>query len=798
MPGNFLAKYLPRSRQQDAFIMNGGVHHGAKTVPTHKGSNATNITTSSSLDDPETPSDPAQVKFFPNSGSQRSARNCFRRWTKKEKYLLLLSAFLFLLCIVFIVVAFTRDLQFRDQLRRNTTSKVCMSKNCVNTAAQIMWGMDFTADPCEDFFQYACGQWNKKHVIPEEKPSYSTFDKVHDDVQIILRALLEEPKTPKDSGAIVKAKILYKSCLNTSQIEEKGDQPIRDVIKEVGGWPVIDNAWSQDDFVLEDVLGKMRGKYGLPVFFNCAVGADDKNSTVNILQMDQAPFGLPSKEYYIHPDHVQHRLAYRKLMQDVATYLGASGPSVKPQLDALMEFETKLANVSRPMEERHDTGALYHKMTVRELQKLIPRFNILQYLRGFLTNNITEDEPIVVFASPYIQSAVTITAETDKRTVANYITWRLVMELVPEMSEVFQQAYNQYKQAISGVKRKPIRWIKCVEFLNDRMGMVVGALFIRDNFKKESKDTALEMIHNIREAFNELLEENEWMDTKTKEFAKEKANAMNERIGYPDFIADPVQLDARYEGLQVIEDNHFQNLLNLLMFDSQRKISRLRQPVDRVNWEQDPVVVNAFYNPNANDIVFPAGILQPSFYSSNFPRSLNYGGIGVVIGHEITHGFDDKGRQYDKNGNMKQWWDDNTIEAFRDKAQCFIEQYSQYKLEQINEYMNGKMTQGENIADNGGLKQSYRAYRKWVEKNGEEPPLPGIGLNHDQLFFLNYAQIWCGKMRDEEALRKIRTSLHSLGSIRVFAPLSNSREFSKAYNCPEGSKMNPEHKCSVW
>ncbi|KAI0216966.1 hypothetical protein LSAT2_031116 [Lamellibrachia satsuma] len=199
-----------------------------------------------------------------------------------------------------------------------------------------------------------------------------------------------------------------------------------------------------------------------------------------------------------------------------------------------------------------------------------------------------------------------------------------------------------------------------------------------------------------------------------------------------------------------------------------------------------------------NDIVFPAGILQSLFYSAHFPKSLNYGGIGVVIGHEITHGFDDKGRQYDKNGNLRQWWNNNTIFAFRKRAQCIVDQYSNYKLEPFGLQIDGKNTQGENIADNGGLKESFRAYRKWVERNGEEAPLPGMNLTHNQLFFLNYAQIWCGIMRGEEALHKVRTSVHSPGPIRVLGPLSNSPSFSKAYNCPLGSRMNPHHKCGVW
>ncbi|XP_059174583.1 neprilysin-1-like isoform X2 [Physella acuta] len=686
-----------------------------------------------------------------------------------------------------------------EQLRRNSTSNVCMTKECVTTAAQIMSGMDFTAQPCEDFYQYACGMWNKKYVIPEDKATFGTFEKLYDELLIIMRALLEDHKRPEDSDATMKAKLFYRSCINFTISAVDGRKIVDDLINELGGWPILDDRWSSEGFNLARTLAKVRlmDTGSMAAFLLSAVGADDKNSSVNIIQLDQGNFGMPSKEYYLLPNHSEHKLAYSRFMKKVIEFLGGKGPDLTQKVEAILEFETKLANASRPNEERHDTGALYDKKTIRDFQKLMPGFDLMTYLTHLIPDPITEEEPLVVFATTYFQDALKVVQETDVRTVANYLVWRVIMNLAPEFSEPILKASNDYKLVIQGVKKDQVRWKKCVESANEKLGMIVGAMFIRDNFKKESKDTALEMIHNIREAFNDLLEENDWMDEKTKEFAKEKANAMKERIGYPDILTDSKQLDSKYESLKLTED-YVHNVKHIIEFSARKLMSKLREPVNKTNWEQDPVVVNAFYSPNANDILFPAGILQPSFYSATFPKSLNYGGIGVVIGHEITHGFDDKGRQYDKNGNIKQWWDNRTIDAFRQRAQCFIDQYSNFKLEQINEYMSGKISQGENIADNGGLKQSYRAYRKWVEKNGEEPALPGIGLSHNQLFFLNFAQIWCGLMRDEEALRKIRTSAHSLGPIRVFGPLSNSKEFSQAYGCPLGSKMNPVHKCSLW
>ncbi|XP_046381233.1 neprilysin-1-like [Haliotis rufescens] len=735
--------------------------------------------------DVEKGDDPTLLGFLPRMSVQEVPASW---WTSREKYLMAVCTLLFLACIAFIAVAFTRSEE----------SKHCLTADCIKTASQLMDMMDVTVNPCEDFYQFACGQWDKTYVIPEEKSSFNTFEKLHDELQIILKGLLEEYPTPHDCEATLKAKVLYRSCINVSQVERVGDTPLREVLESLGGWPLIDASWDPSTFDLEVLLGKLRGKYNAPVLMDILVSADDKNSSVNILQIDQPKLGMPSREYYLQAEDKVYFHAYYKYMLDVAHLLGADMHKAQDELHEVLEFEIKLANVTKPQSERHDTGAIYDKMTIKELQQVTPTFDWVRYFNLFMPYPITEQEPVVVFAAEYLHDMFNTVMETDRQTVVNYIMWRVILNFAAELTESYQHVGRQYRRVLQGVKRDKIRWQKCVEYVNKRMGMAVGSMFIRDNFKKESKDTALEMIHDIREAFNELLEENHWMDEITKSFAKEKANAMNERIGYPDFIKDSKKLDEKYSLLQFDAQQYFRNILRVEEYSAINMMRKLREPVRKDTWEQDPAVVNAFYNPNRNDIVFPAGILQPLFYSRHFPKSLNYGGIGVVIGHEITHGFDDKGRQYDKDGNLKQWWDEDTIQAFRNQAQCMINQYSGYKLEQIGMYLDGKNTQGENIADNGGLKQAYRAYRKWVQEHGEEQLLPGIGLSHNQLFFLNYAQIWCGKMRDEEALHKIRTAVHSPGPLRILGPLSNSLDFAEAYNCPIGSRMNPTKKCSVW
>ncbi|XP_064642955.1 neprilysin-1-like isoform X2 [Lineus longissimus] len=546
------------------------------------------------------------------------------------------------------------------------------------------------------------------------------------------------------------------------------------------------------------MLTKLRKEYNAPIFIESFVAADDKNSTVRILQIDQAGLGFPSRDYFLETKRSDHVEAYVKYMTSVAVLLGADKARADREFAEMLKFETELANITMTQTEKQDTGALYMKMTLRELQQKVPEIQWLYYFNGLVEEELDENEKVVLFALKYFKKLGKLLKSTPKRTLANYLLWRVTMGFAPELTEPYQLVKNQYIKVLQGVSRDKVRWQKCVEFVNERMGMAVGAMFLRDNFKKESKVVALEMISDIRDAFNEILFEADWMDDETKMVAKEKADAMNERIGYPDFITDPVELDKTYEKLSVEVDHYFKNILAVEKYDAERNTAKLRKPVEKGKWEQDPAVVNAFYNPNANDIMFPAGILQPLFYSQYFPKSLNYGGIGVVIGHEITHGFDDKGRQYDKNGNLRQWWNNETIEAFRKRAECIVDQYSQFTIEPFGLKMNGRITQGENIADNGGLKEAFRAYKKWVSLHGMEPLLPGIKLSHNQLFFLNYAQIWCGNMRGQEALHKIRTSVHSPGQLRAIGPLSNSDEFADAYSCPKGSKMNPVRKCSVW
>ncbi|XP_065200179.1 neprilysin-1 isoform X2 [Planococcus citri] len=678
--------------------------------------------------------------------------------------------------------------------------RICLTQECVKTAAFLLTGMDQSVDPCDDFFEYACGMWNKIHVIPEDRSSITTFEVLADQLQHVLRRLLEEPINNRDNSATRKAKMVYKSCINTSEIKLNGEKRMKELVNSFGGWPVADKRWtSRANFSMEELLGQLKKELNEGILFEVWVGPDDKNSSLHVIQMDQLQLGLPGRDYFLKNTSDGTLTAYYNYMVTVATLYGADQQDAVKEMKDVLDFEIRLASITVPETDRQDTSEIYTKLTLSELKTKVPEINWSQYFYQILFTMLKDDEPIVFYSLPYYIKLNKVLATTNHRVVQNYAIWRLLMNnILPHMTNGYQQACLAFKKVLLGISSERNRWSQCVEWTNKRLGMAVGALFIQENFNPDSKESAVEMIRNIREAFNELLDENEWMDEETKKLAREKAEAMNERIGYPEILTQFEELDVEYQKLNVTHQHFFRNMFNVLQFECSRNMDKLRKPVDRDKWTTEPAVVNAFYSPNKNDIVFPAGILQPFFYSKYFPKSVNYGGIGVVIGHEMTHGFDDRGRLFDKSGNMKEWWNNATIQAFKKQIQCIINQYSDYKIDEINLYLNGHLTVGENIADNGGLKQSFRAYQKYVERFGDEPLLPGLNLTHEQLFFLNYGQIWCGSMRPEEALAKLRSSSHSPGKFRVIGPLSNSHDFAKAFDCPPNTRMNPTKKCVVW
>ncbi|KAK1121028.1 hypothetical protein K0M31_010810 [Melipona bicolor] len=723
-------------------------------------------------------------------------------------------------------------------LRRSPFNHFCviaahtLFKKQIFAAAKIMLKyMDRGADPCEDFYQFACGNWARHNPIPKDKAAYDTFEMIRESLDSVLKELLEDP-TPKGlelntDDATAKAKYLFQSCMNYGELffsnflccsemaaswlsifltrymwleilEQRMERPLIQLLDELGGWPILRPDWDPEKFDWLLLVAQLR-LYNNDILISEWVAPDIKNSDQYVIQFDQTSLGLPTRDYFLQPSNTIYLKAYKNYLIKISTLLGASLQNATTDADELIEFETKLAKITSSPDERRNVSELYQRMSIGELRTLVPQINWHRYLTIVLARPTNVSEPVVVYALQYIQDLVNLLSKTSPRTIANYLLWRFVRHRVNNLDDRFQEAKQKFYYILFGREQAPSRWKNCVAQVNSNMGMAVGSMFVKKYFDEKSKNDTLAMTREIQRSFRELLNQTIWIDDETKELATEKVNAMLLRIGYPDFILQPELLNERYKDVVIRPDKYFENTLNILQHLTRVEQDRLGSPVNKTLWNTAPAVVNAYYSRSKNRIMFPAGILQPPFYHRYFPRSLNYGGIGVVIGHEITHGFDDKGRLFDKDGNLHRWWKDEAIYGFHERAQCLIDQYSHYIVSEVGMQIDGMNTQGENIADNGGIKQAFRAYERWLRTNGDaDETLPGLNASGKQLFFLNFAQVWCGSMRPEATRNKLKTAVHSPGKFRVIGTLSNSEDFAEVFHCPLGAPMNPVNKCSVW
>lgn len=639
--------------------------------------------------------------------------------------------------------------------------------------------MDFSANPCDDFYQYACGNWEKVNPIPKDKADYDTFEMLREILDTELNALLADNDGLIYSDSMVlsaeqKAKYLYQSCMNGELLEGRKLEPLLDLLESFGGWPVLSGAaWNESAFDWLEMAGKLR-RYNNDVFLMQWVGPDATNSDENIIQFDQTSLSLPTRDYFLQPSNLLYLEAYQDLIAEVIRLCGAT-PNQSVQVAAeMVQFETKLAAITVEPQARVNVTHLYLRLTVEQLYESIPEIDWQRYLHIVMDQKIDLNETVVIFAMDFMNELVKLLNETDSRTIANYMMWRFVRNRINSLDDRFAEAKQQFYNTFVGRERAPPRWKTCVNQVNANMGMAVGSMFVQKYFDETSKRDTLSMAQELQTVFRQILNETDWLDDKTKIAADIKLNRMTLNIGYPDFILNQTELNAKYADLNIHPAKYFENILNVLLHVTRSDQRKLREKVDRRIWHTTPAIVNAYYSRNKNQIVFPAGILQPPFYHRHLPRSFNFGGIGVVIGHEMTHGFDDKGRYFDQNGNIKRWWSGIAIESFNRRADCLVSQYGNYKMNEIGGVaVNGASTQGENIADNGGIKQAYRAYEQWLQQHCqtseclEREQLPGLNVTNRQLFFLNFAQIWCGVMRPEATKNKIKTSVHSPAKYRV-------------------------------
>ncbi|XP_052760153.1 membrane metallo-endopeptidase-like 1 isoform X1 [Mya arenaria] len=686
---------------------------------------------------------------------------------------------------------------------------VCLTEGCVMAAARVRAAMNPTADPCADFYQFSCGGWLKTNVIPEDKSSFGSFYKIRDDVDIIVKGVLEAENKPEDPQIVRKARNYYKICMNEKKVEDLGLTYLLHYLETLDGLPALGprpgGRWNKASFDIVNLMVKARKGVDLIPLIDIGVMQDDKKPTNYILYVDQPDLGMPSRDYYLKERNDTMLMAYQTLMKDFMVAIGVDETTASQDAQDVVDMEIELANITIPKEERRDPEKMYNKMTVTELTQNFTDVDWMRLVSGTFKHigiTLPTTEPVVAVAPAFLEKIGSLLHKYPARTLATYVLLQRTVGKTFYLPEMFRAIKQKYNKVLSGTATVPARWQSCAGSVKSAMPEVVGRLFVQEAFKEDAKKDVLMLVDKLREAFKEMIDGLPWMAYTTKQTAKEKANFIDPRIGYQDLVYKDAALEEKYENVTIDVEDPLKTLVNIGEAGVVETLQKLRKTYDKSEWHMSPATVNAYYMSGVNSITFPAAILQPPFYSKDQPAYLNFGGIGYVIGHEITHGFDDRGRLYDKFGNLESWWSEQDTERFKERAQCIIDQYDGFVVPGTgNMTINGINTQGENIADNGGIKESFWAYRKWVESargGREEEKLPGLDYTPNQLYFLNAAQVWCGKMRDSAKIERIRTDPHSIMDYRVYGPLQNFDEFSRAWQCPEGSYMNPRKKCSVW
>lgn len=741
-------------------------------------------------------------------------RKCawWNRRSPSERCLVVICVLLLLTCTALVIVNIITESRLR--LAEDIATGICHSKECIKAAARILERLDHSTEPCDDFYNFACGNFLNRHTVPDDHYLRSTMQTMQDDMYVTLKKLIEYPQSSNDSEAIIKVKRLYTSCMNTSSIEDGSVKVLLGLLADwgIGEWPILNPRWNKTSIDLEWRLAMLH-VHDVKPFFSTFVAPDDRNSSVYLLHVNAGgPFLNP--QYFLNtsdPDYVRYVLSYKNLIAETVRLLRMQEAGVKKDIDDMLEFEVEFANISQedPFDSMNDTSTVdddfvFNKINVSILEEMVPeiKWNVLiDYIFDYIGLSDKVDLSIVVHCEKYLRHLVVLLNRTPPRTVANYITWRFVMKYLPYLDIHFRRLYYDFRREVPVRAEERTffaRWKECVHLATEGFGMALASLYVKQEFNEEMENEIKFLISSLKESFIKGVHKQTWLDHDTKVMCEEKVTSMGNKIGFPRYILDPLQLDADYTGLDIAEDHFLDNILKINRYEEIKDLSKITRTVDKErDWFVQPLVVNAYYEGSGNTVIFPAGILRKPIFTPDRPKYLNYGMLGVIIGHEITHGFDNNGRKYDKAGNFTQWWSDEIVEKFKEQVSCYIEQYSQLPIDMVGQNVNGNQTLDDNICDNSGLAQAYRAYRHYVSHHGEEPRLPGISYSNVQVFFLQYAQLWCEILSKEANERYIKDS-HSPGKYRANIPLMNFPEFSSAFQCPAGSPMNPTKKCKLW
>jgi len=699
--------------------------------------------------------------------------------------------------------------------KKSADEKYCLSAGCVKAAADLIDIIDEDVDPCDNFYDFACGKLIESTVIPEHKSKIGSFDTVRDRLNQRLKKLFEGEVEEGEPAVFQSVRNLYKSCMDQDHIDENARTDVLELVSKLGGWPVLGDDFKADDFAWHKLMGVANAVgYSTGMVISVGIGSDADDSTKRMMEIDQASLGL-DREYLIKGFEDKDVQAYYRYMVDAAIYLGAEKENAESELKESLMFELDLAELTMKREDRRNKTALNNKMKLSEVATLYD-LDWVQITNDQLENpeegGMVASEIVNVAVPKFLKDVKQLIAKTDPKVVRNYMMWRYVMGSFGYMNEEARDITLEYSKVLSGTTTQPPRWETCVKrtaglsgslyWYEGSLTIAVGSMYARKHFPLDKKNIADEMVTKIKKEFKIMLDELSWMDEPTRKEAHKKVDTMSPWIAYAKEILDNDLINEFYEGLEINEESFINNHLTLKKFINYYYNKEFRNPVDKKSWKTHggAAIVNAFYSPSENSIQFPAGILDGLFFQADRPSYMNYGAIGMVVGHEVTHGFDDTGSQRDGEGNLNDWWTPLSKKNYLEKTQCVIDQYGNFTVDIEGEFLNlnGINTQGENIADNGGYKEAIRAYNRLTEEYGEEPRLPGLNYSNRQLFWLSGASIWCNAIRPATLKSRVLTDPHSPGRFRVNGSFRNLKEFSQDWNCPSGSNMNPVKKCSVW
>ncbi|CAF1238982.1 unnamed protein product [Adineta steineri] len=682
-------------------------------------------------------------------------------------------------------------------------NELCVTPYCFKAAKYLIEGIDETVDPCVDFNQFGCGTYIKNNRIPDDSTTTDFLQtQLSDNIVDILTSL--PPNDTNEPKAIINARNLYHSCINEQYIEDEGISLILSLINnEFGGWPIRQNSSDDSTFDISNLLLKVR-KYQNNIVFGIGTSVDDTNSTEYVLTIGQGDLGLGEREYYMSESKIT--VAYRRYMFDLASILSNDTSTIEQDVNDIYEFEKQIGKCYRTTGEQQQRPNARIRTTVGKLrQQLNTTFDFTKYLTSaYASANVTlmDSDIVIVEGMDYLYNVSSIIEQVSPRILQNYVIWRFMMHIIDTLPKRFRTIRDNFEHVFHGTTDEQARTAICGSFVNEHMGFAISKLYIKKYFDDNIRNQVFEMVTNIIKAFIDMLENSTWMDSMSKNKAIEKALAIDVQIGYPDYLASDnvTQLEMQYADY-VFGSSFMNNTLKLLQIKAKEEFQLLRKHVDRKAWDYSPpTTVNAWYGPSKNQITIPAGILQMPFFHKDAPKYLNYGGIGVVIAHEIAHGFDDSGRQFDKDGNKIPWWTDETVEKFIERKTCIVDQYNNFTVPNLNINANGDKTQNEDIADNIALRVAFYAYQKSIQANpNADKRLPGLSkYSPTQMFFINYAHIWCEKMTDSSARGRVESNDHSLGQFRVNGPTSNSVESDRAFNCKPGQGNSRVKKCTMW